>query len=315
MRFLPTVLLLVLTLAANAAPPLSQPLPVAGPRRAGPLSLSLQNEVDAAIARGRTWLLAQQRADGSWGKTNDGCGLILPTALAVQALLHDPSPDQRQAAQRGCRWLWSHWTCVTGSVVGSHWYCAALTLRTAAAMDPALSSGPHSLPPLPEKPASPYGRMLLNELGIVVTNAARELDMEAEVLSAMPSPGAAPTPAARALLPGLATWWQQTSAFRAASDAQQRARYARADWAFALFINRAGGGTLANAAGHVIDWRTDLAQALVAAQISDEDGHGGCWMIHRLHPTETERALELSSSINTHPVITTAYALLALDEL
>ncbi|MBM4142793.1 MAG: squalene--hopene cyclase [Lentisphaerae bacterium] len=56
----------------------------------------------AALAeRGRAWLLAAQRADGSWGGDRDAPGSIEETALAVRAV----AAARRDAAARGIAWL------------------------------------------------------------------------------------------------------------------------------------------------------------------------------------------------------------------
>jgi len=61
------------------------------------LHLSLQNEVDAAIGRSQTWLLAQQHPSGFWGASNQ-----LATAYAVIAL---QLCGETNAAALGRRWL------------------------------------------------------------------------------------------------------------------------------------------------------------------------------------------------------------------
>jgi hypothetical protein len=75
-------------------------LPV-GMRGAGPLPLSLQNEVDAAIDRGLAWLAACQDPDGSWAGSNR----VDQTAAAMVALSAGLSASSTSAAARAWAWL------------------------------------------------------------------------------------------------------------------------------------------------------------------------------------------------------------------
>ncbi|MBM4009856.1 MAG: hypothetical protein ACKO4Z_06260 [Planctomycetota bacterium] len=91
-------------------------------RKSSPVEVSA-DDIDAAIARGRAFLLAAQNADGSFGsagRTKDlnimaGVGSHLgfraaTTALAVQGLIEegDGSPAVAAAIDRGERWLLEH---------------------------------------------------------------------------------------------------------------------------------------------------------------------------------------------------------------
>lgn len=91
-------------------------------RKSQPLQVPVE-ELDAAVARGRTFLAGSQNADGSFGsaeRTKDlnimaGVGSHLgfraaTTALAVQALIEedDGSPGVTAAIDRGEQWLLEH---------------------------------------------------------------------------------------------------------------------------------------------------------------------------------------------------------------
>lgn len=279
-----------------------------GPRTSGRVSVSLQNEVNAAMDRGREWLLARQNADGSWG--TNAAPRTHATSLASLALLHDATADQRAAALRGCRWLSRTAVPETSDVLASHAAWRALALRVAAPLDP-------SLPVVALTAASvgatnraivPMHAMLLRELGLSPTHAGAPYvmpprDLESECLLAMPPPGGMPASAAPTnLLARLADHWPVLMTSCRKSAMQGRTRDA---WVFARYINRAGGGTLADAQGNVVDWRNELAQELVSAQSIDPHGRGGCWT------TENRPG----SSLQRDPVVDTAFALLALDEL
>lgn len=68
---------------------------------AGTLDTSLANEVKASINRGVDWLLAQQRADGSWSEAN----YPALSAFAIQALAMSGREDVRTAVDRGVAYL------------------------------------------------------------------------------------------------------------------------------------------------------------------------------------------------------------------
>jgi hypothetical protein len=90
---------IVLLLTATAV--WAGPRPVVTPRLTGPLPVSLQHEVDAAMDRGRTWLSLQQGADGAW----DGSNRVETTAMAWLALSADLSPAGTAATARAWAWL------------------------------------------------------------------------------------------------------------------------------------------------------------------------------------------------------------------
>jgi len=120
------VLIAACGLGAPACGETAAPAPAAGPgeypRKSVPVVVSV-DEIDAAVARGRAFLLATQNADGSFGsaeRTKDlnimaGVGSHLgfraaTTALAVQALIEedDAAPETAAAIDRGERWLLEH---------------------------------------------------------------------------------------------------------------------------------------------------------------------------------------------------------------
>ncbi len=73
-----------------------------GPRGSGPLPVSLQNEVDAAIDRGNVWLTARQQPDGTWG---GGSNRVDLTAAAWLALASAAPPEGTPATARAWGWL------------------------------------------------------------------------------------------------------------------------------------------------------------------------------------------------------------------
>ena len=70
---------------------------------AGAISLSVSNEVQAAIDRGLEWLAARQREDGSW---SNGMFPAL-TALPLQALSNSRDPRRQPAADKAVKYILS----------------------------------------------------------------------------------------------------------------------------------------------------------------------------------------------------------------
>lgn len=279
-----------------------------GPRTSGPVSASLQNEIDAAVDRGREWLLAQQNADGSWGTHADT--RTRATALASLALLHEVTVAQRAAALRGCRWLAQNPSPVMPDAPAANAAWRLLTLRMAASLAPTLSSAMTAASAgATNRVITPMHAMLLRELGLATTNAAGAPvvlppdDLTGDCLCAIPSPeGMSASAIPTNLLTRLAGQWPVLiSSFRkpTARGCPQQA------WIFARFINRACGGTLADAQGCILDWRNDLAKELVSSQTIDLFGHGGYW--------KSFNRSDLPPPFD--PIEDTAFALLALDEL
>ena len=274
-----------------------------GPRTSGPVSVSLQNEINAAVDRGRDWLLAQQNADGSWGAP---AGLrTRTTALAVLALLQNPTPAQRQAAVRGSRWLAQAPSPEIPDAPAEHAAWRSLSLRLVA--DPSVASVATCTAAgnATNQVLTPMHAMLLHELGRfpatapIPSPASLHPDLPEACLWAL-LPTAAPSAAADLLTQAANQWSGAMTGFSTPS-AQDRTRWA---WILARFINRAGSGTLADAQGHVLDWRNDLARELVATQTIDRQGHGGYWQRTPPPPAAAAETIE-----------PTAFALLALNEL
>jgi hypothetical protein len=82
-----------------------------GLRVSGPLPVSLQHEVDAAIDRGRTWLGARQNPDGSWG---DGSNRVHLTSAAWLALAPAATAGATPASSRAWSWLASQTNAAPG---------------------------------------------------------------------------------------------------------------------------------------------------------------------------------------------------------
>lgn len=234
-----------------------QRLATQGPRLSGPVSISLQNEVDAAASRSRAWLLTTQHADGSWGALH-------PTALATLALLHAATPAEQAAARRGACWL---------------------------ATDAQANSAPGA--------AHPADALAWRDLALRTAAATLSgFAAPANATNSMPTPDVPVPPAPDAMrLASLAVAWPTLSAVTS------RVGDTRAWWSLARWINVTGHGTLADAQGRVVDWRNDVAQALVASQSIDPAGHGGFWRGGSSADTLSNR------------VTSTAFALLAMDEL
>ena len=69
----------------------------------GVIGLSLKNEVDAAIARGLEWLVAQQKEDGSWSNGN----FPALTGLALKALVQSTRSKESPAARKAVKYILS----------------------------------------------------------------------------------------------------------------------------------------------------------------------------------------------------------------
>jgi hypothetical protein len=114
----------------------------------------------------------------------------------------------------------------------------------------------------------------------------------------MPGPGAPVGGSARSTLTRLATHWPPPTRPPPDIIPTQQA------WILARFINLAGGGTLADGAGRIISWRSDLANELVAVQQIDMPRQGtGFWTTGTASPAADDL------------LTATLYALLALGEL
>jgi len=241
-----------------------------GPRTSGPVSASLQNEINAAVDRGRAWLVSRQNSDGGWG-SNDHVRL---TAMAALALAQEAAPDEKASAARAAQWLLS--SAVSNATLtcdpeAQSW--RALALHVMCKSTPGATP---RLPPLPasSNPASiaPIARLLLDCSRNMPAGDSRS-----------------PPPDAIHALAQLAACWNGDQ-FPLRDGCSVTRQY----WTWAHFINGVGGGTLADNQGRVIDWRNDLARALVSSQTSI-----GFW------PADPPG----------NPIAETALALLALKEL
>ncbi|MBK8833639.1 MAG: hypothetical protein IPO29_01860 [Anaerolineae bacterium] len=70
------------------------------------LSLHPDTDVRAKTTPSYRWLLAQQRANGSWGQW---AGSAEETAYAVLTLIHSKLPGTREAMRRGQAWIEAHY--------------------------------------------------------------------------------------------------------------------------------------------------------------------------------------------------------------
>ena len=281
-----------------------------GPRTSGPVSVSLQNEINAAVDRGRTWLIVTQNVDGSWGTVTNSGERTETTALAALALLHDATVEQRAAALRGCRWLATNIPVPETPAVPVAW--RALALSVALPLDASLSNAVPAAVAAAAAPGQaivPMRRMLLQELGTnlpcAMSWSMAADDLPSMCISAMPPPTGNLIPAAtNTLLRRIAEQWPKLMTSVSTNQPWAR-RSTWSLWIFARYINRAGGGTLADANGSVVDWRNSLALELVSSQNIAPANRGGYWTIPD-HP---------ASTIRRNPIRETAFALLTLDEL
>ena len=299
------------TAMGAAASDAGRRLETAGPRISGPVSVSLQNEIDAAVDRGRTWLLAVQNPDGSWGETNR----LAVTAVAALALSHRAAPNAVAAAANAARWMLS--PAATNAMHAGGPGFEALVWREIA-LDAAGLNDSRRKAALASQVVhrsatngtTPFAAMLLREalaprsvflpLPVAATGAPPAALLFADCATAM-LPPAAPPPGqtCQNVLARLAAQW-------GANGPPIDAVFGRARqyWLYARFINRVGGGTLADAAGRVLDWRNDLARTLVASQEMDGRRGGGYW-----------QSEEPGADWAAQPLAETSFALLALDEL
>jgi hypothetical protein len=269
--FIPRMMLSALLLLAG-----SHVLSAAAPPRrfgSGPLTRSVQNETDAAIARAQTWLLEQQAADGSWGASN--LYLTAVCALAVGGDGARGPADQASAVARARRWL--------AQPPATPAPATPAGLRATAWRELAL----HYLgeaPPAP--PATLPGTLsasasnLLVELVMIEVCALRKAPLPGldfvetghpveDLLRAAQSP--LPEGMLRRHLAALAAaWFSPDLRFWSESQAQHA-------WWLARTLNRRTGGVLPLANGSTLDWRRDLAGYWVNHQRITPRG-GGHWV-------------------------------------
>ena len=70
------------------------------------LALHPDPRIQAETTPGILWLMAQQRADGSWGQW---AGSAEETAYAILTLIHSKIPGTREALRRGQAWIEAHY--------------------------------------------------------------------------------------------------------------------------------------------------------------------------------------------------------------
>jgi hypothetical protein len=278
------------------------------PRTSGPLSTSLQQEVLAAMDRGRAWLVAVQNPDGSWG--TNGIDRLRLTAMAALALVPSTVPEEVRALERAKRELGA---LATATNLSDHWEARSWlelalqatrppdSVRTAAFVQQVYSATFSNA-------ATPFARLLVQAVAPTIlippyassgTNTLPATSLIEACLLAMPCGQGTPALGQHAVLTQLAAAWP-TSRYPPPPGYTRMQQY----WIFAHFINLSGGGSLADASGRLLDWRQDLANELVSAQQIDLQRQGtGFWPSVAPAPS-----LETATGA-------TVYALLALGEL
>ncbi len=284
----------VLLLAARLVSGNDVPQPPPVRLGSGPLMRSVQNEVDAAIARAQNWLVARQAPDGSWGGGSPYLTAVCALALHAEQGL---GPRGGTAAHdRASRWLQDTpqrtvtttsnvldivWTAIVQRVVDPDaavvpplpdWHAAngpdplvLLAWREARLLQPASGTNP----PLPSLPSA--------------TNVALRLIQASQEPAPPPDMQARVAAAGRAWSTADLLAWRETEAQRA--------------WWLARAINRLAHGSLMLTPRQPIDWRRDLADCWVNRQRIAPQG-GGYW------PAGGEPSVE-----------ETAFAILLLHEL
>lgn len=285
----------VLAGAALLSLSLCRSLPAATPPRrfgSGPLTRSVQNEADAAIARAQSWLIEQQAADGTWG----GQSPYL-TALCALAVSGDGAPVPQASETAGklaVGWLASH--PVPRAPSPQHLQAAAwrdLALQVLDAPTAPVRS------PLLDAPLSSTS----NVLTVLSILEARQMRGEPLPTNAVPgatnpaesliraAQGQLPQEAVRERVADVAAAWGTPGVQLWREEQAQRA------WWLARTINRQANGVLALSPTLTLDWRRDLADYWVSRQRITPHG-GGRW------------DSEIVSSVEE-----TAFAILLLREL
>ncbi len=243
----------------------------------GALPLSIQNEVNAAVARSQEWLLRQQQPDGAWGASNRP----LLTATAGLALLADgnPTPRAAAAAARAAAWLSApaFTNCATDSEALAWREILLLALATNTVRQAAAwrAAAPHKVE------AEPLAALAVAEvarlLGFPVSNdfaAVHSATNLPEQYVWLPQTKHSSSNAL-ALTAALACEWR-TPAIKA-----WHAGEARRAWWLARAINRCAHGelTMPGADGQptlLLDWRHEMARDRIGRQRIDHQG-GGWW--------------------------------------
>ncbi len=308
------ILLMAVTASAQLAAPNRR-------ERGGPLGLSIQNEVDAAQQRARDWLVAAQHPAGDWDATNR-CGA---TAIALVALCSGDAPPAASVA-RAASWLAARAPAelATCSIETRAWRLLALAL-TANTPDRLAAEATSLATELQRRPATDSSPIVWTTLQMALAAApSASFPVRSPAVAppaatnwvercawAMPPDNARREPevarqARGALVDALAAHWAQSGPPHDARWSDNRQR-----WLLARFINRAASGVLAApatasaTASARIDWRSDLANDVVATQRVDPLHAGtGFWTGRPACPDWA-----------ADPVVETAFGLLALGEL
>jgi hypothetical protein len=250
--------------------------------RAGdPLPLSLQNEVDAAIARAGAWLAHAQQPDGSWAGSNR----VALTAAAGLALTGLQVPAADRAAVRAAAWLDSRPAPEADrEALGwrATWRGATNPAVRRALQAALVLSGPSPTNVLARLAAAlalstdAVDRAALSATVVGVSNLSLRCGLFTRVADVAGEPSAT----VRAAAAELAVRWS-----RGGGPPIEPALGAnRQRWLVARFVNRTLGGVLAQTPEEgrpaaVVDWRADLARALVECQrVPAEPVGGGFWM-------------------------------------
>jgi hypothetical protein len=271
------------------------------PRTSGPLSVSMQQEVNAAMARSRTWLVACQNADGSWGEL--GSARLRLTAMAALTLVNSAAPDETKALESAKRWLGApaaardaagDWEALSWQEIALQAILPPESLRTAALVQQS-QAVTNVLPPFSRMLMQAAAPTLVLPPRATVTNAAAPALLDACLLAMNAPVSNLPQ---QPVLSQVAASWMNRPPPPAYTRTQQ-------SWIVAHFINRAGGGSLADASGRLVNWRHDLANELVASQQIDPQRQGnGFWSGDAPTPSPSDAA-----------IAATVYAVLALGEL
>lgn len=296
---------LLLLLAAAGAQAQTHVTAVGRRHGGGPLSLSVQNEVDAAVGRAQEWLLRRQQPEGSWGVSNRA----LLTATAGLALLADglTSPRVGAAADKAAEWLSA--PAVTNGAVDRE----ALAWREILLLSLATNTVRHAAPwrrsaPAADSLAALAEAEVAHLLGAPVSNRLADAAGAAATLPEryvwLPLTRPAPT-RALALTAALAREW------RTPAVAAWHSGDARRAWWLARAINRCAHGELATPGDGTqtvarVDWRHELARDRIGRQRIDRRGDG--WW----QPSGTDTN---SVPHDDAAIVETAFTILLLREL
>ncbi|MDD5707581.1 MAG: hypothetical protein PHR35_16795 [Kiritimatiellae bacterium] len=275
---------------------------------AGPLALSIQNEVDAAIRRAQLWLAQRQQPDGSWGHSNR----VFLTALTCLATCPD-KPGTAPAAADDAAARARLWLAESAAVTNQAVPLEAMAWRelALAQMLPAATSFPRAVAAQAVAVTGLLARLTIVEAcrlqgtnGVALAVAAADEAFADAAERVVWLSLREVTPADRAAMTAaLARTWRTPAVVSWQEPDAQRA------WRLARAINRYAGGDLAAPAEGTqpavrVDWRHQLARAWIARQRIDTRG-GGYWPPAEPAPAESDDAT----------IAQTAFATLLLREL